>query len=127
MIQGQQLQLVNFKQAQILKKAGFDWECNDVYWDDGELCEDYGLVKLNFNDEDSDGDCISAPTVALALKWFRDVKKHGSFVKTNYEKRVRVSYGTVNNPVYCYTEEYNTYELAESALLDELLTLIEKQ
>ncbi len=72
----------------------------------------------------------SSPTVALALKWFRDVKGIISFVEPysfivsilNYQCSYvfRSNLGRKN---YIEDKSFETYEQAESALLDELLML----
>jgi len=141
-----QLQLVNFEQAKRLKEVGFDFVCDYYYCNanrnvNGDLelmSESEFMTKSNFNAKqycryhNNYDDCIpkfSAPSVALALKWCRDkkcityeievcrvgrytcryVNAQGEFVNANG--------GTV----------YNNYEAAESALLDELLNLTEKE
>ena len=71
-----ELQKVNFEQAQRLKTAGFDW-INDRYYvnrEDRVFKLDYELHPTN-NPNSIDG-AFSAPTVALALKWFRDTKNY---------------------------------------------------
>ena len=83
-----ELQLVNFSQAKRLKAAGFDWEVSEFY--DGDKLTDYISAKFdsecplinNYNDSGfdlNDGvekEWFSAPTVALALMWLRNVKKN---------------------------------------------------
>ena len=121
-----QLQLVTHEQAKRLKEVGFDWNVDSAYHS-GQLAEgmDYSNHSKNF-------DVCSAPTVALALKWFRDVKGI-----VNSIKRVEVSDNMyfVNNSyeyigqfkdLYITDYSYPTYEQAESVLLDELLTLTEQ-
>ena len=122
-----QLQLVNFEQANRLDRSGFDWECDRAYHLATHEAE---YVQLrNYNSHTGKLLAISAPTVACALKWCRDVK----FI--TYEIEVcRVGTYTCR---YVNTRDefvnanggkvYNNYEAAESALLDELLNLIEKE
>ena len=136
----QQLQLVNFEQAKRLKQLGFDWGTKDYYNNPIPSCTKKGL---NYNKmlylphyrfggmEYNNGDSISAPTVPLALKWFRDVKMIGCSVTQviligKKSKEYTFSYNKTYGCDYC-THDFDTYESAESALLDELLTLIEKE
>jgi len=65
----QELQLVSYTQANLLKQVGFNWKCT-CYYDDGVLKK--SGYFYNYNDG---GDyCVcSAPTVALALKWCRTI------------------------------------------------------
>ena len=103
-----QLQLVTFEQEAKLKALGFDW-----------------IPKFT----------RQLPAVALALKWLRDVKNIQSDV--NYIEIARLSPKIIykgryqNNVLYEYIEKFtnsfDTYEAAESALLDELLTVLEKE
>jgi len=143
-----ELQLANFKQSQRLQKAGFNWETTSGYIDNSETFKEPFLFKggeaADYNNNSVFGDdVVSAPTVALALKWFRDVK--GVLAMINIEHRETDDYyetGDRSNDGYyefeCFIQtnkrydleciaKSNTYETAESALLDALLDLIEKQ
>jgi hypothetical protein len=109
-----ELNICSYDQAVALKKAGFDWPC---------LASHYYDSDGNVNDFDGQ---IPAYSVAVALKWFRDVK--------NIPNGVQPQGVTPNNKYYeaWWISEYgdnslvkDTYENAESALLDELLKLIE--
>lgn len=69
---------VTIKQAQALKRLGFDWEC-DHYYAIGEhdwyLFRTVGGIPANFN-KDIDAfpiDC-SAPALHVAAKWLREAK-----------------------------------------------------
>jgi len=75
------LQNVTFEQAKRLKAVGYDWCCRSWYNSDGVFRScDFSEVE-NYNGSDG---LFTAPTVALALKWCRDVKsvKRVSFVST---------------------------------------------
>jgi len=120
-----ELQLVTFEQAERLKKIGFNWGVSHHY----NLGVEYPFsnkVGENYNDNDGDLYC-SAPTVALALKWIRDIKGIQNaiefyFVKKNSEASYQIVLSVGRN----HPELWNTYEYAESALLDELLNILEK-
>lgn len=60
---------VSLELAMMLKEAGFDWEIKTFYFM-GELCETMlGEAKNhNFSNE-----FVSAPTLAVAQKWMREV------------------------------------------------------
>ena len=119
-----QLQVVTFDQAKRLKAAGFDWKTRGFYH-----YENYGSlwVYKNHNAESGLAALTSAPTVSLALKWIRDTKKilfeitvtseHGYFFRIWNAEKV--------NGVKNIDGGYDTYEEAESAILDQLLNLIE--
>ena len=118
------LQLVTFEQAKRLNEAGFDWGVSFTYDNDGTLeGRNTPFGAANFNNGDGD---YSAPAVALALKWCRDVKGIDAFVKTDPNGReppVNLSYlailggRLVSN--YC-----RYYDEAESALLDAVLDFL---
>ena len=117
-----QLQLVTNEQALRLKKMKFDWKCIMVYNDD-RMHKSY---CSNHNKWD-DTDLASAPTVARALKWFRDCVKIVNHV--SYANGYYGAYKQCGDSVETWgeTDVSESYEAAESALLDELLTFIEKQ
>ena len=126
-----QLALVTFEQAKRLKKLGFDWKCQCYYIEDENKYEiidvieikgvgiyGFDLFETNHNEKETR---FSAPTVALALKWFRDVKNIRNSVSIdwlNYKMAVAVN-GCIEK------RNFTTYEQAESALLNELLKIVE--
>jgi len=134
-----QLNLVSFGQAQRLKKAGFDWDVEKCYSKNGEMftCKECGGSFESVEEvEVFCQKCFSAPTFALALKWFRDEK--GINIGISY---AHYTDDGINIDKWGYDYSFtkwldngkgvskygftDTYELAESALLDELLTVLE--
>jgi hypothetical protein len=130
------LQIVNFEQAKKLKKLGFDWDCCNLYLKNNEL-EENDMFE-NFNDEIYGG-CCSAPSIALALKWFREERElpnsiylqaDGYYaievfrnVKTDEWFEINRGYKFKNR---YYSDILTTHEEAESALLDKLIELAEE-
>ena len=127
-MQEKQLQLVTYEQAKKLKELGFNWECychytylatkpileNGKYWNSNR-CADYECK-------------YSAPTVALALKWFRDVKGIVNGIKReNIDDCDLIEYCGHFNDMYITDFTYTYYEEAESALLDALLEHCEQE
>jgi hypothetical protein len=120
-----QLALVSYGQAERLKKLGFDWRC--LYWyrkDDARHEYPFEAFEKNYNEKE---DCLSAPPLALALKWMRDEKSLFAAIRPypgddNELWFVFESFGSCINPDYA-----GSYEDAESRLLDELLTFLEKE
>ena len=115
------LQVVSFEQAKRLKAAGFYWEYFDsVYSDDGEL------VSVPFADVYE----TPAPTVALALKWARDVKQIFGVICL-YDNGDRLLFWFALKDAKGENTEVPldapTYEQAESAMLDAVLDEIEKE
>ena len=118
-----QLPLVSFVQAKRLKAEGFDWGTSKCYeTKKPDKLKNYAaMLYANY---DLRGTIIPAPTVALALKWFRDMKGFDySIIKGRlpFEYSFSLLNGTVGK--LCLP----TYEAAESALLNELLKLNENE
>jgi hypothetical protein len=116
------LQLVNFTQAKRLKKLGFDWETMELYHEDGTaniwMFDNYNVIGGKF----------SAPSVPLTLKWFRDEKgiKSGLAPKRIFDF-VRYAWWYSIDGNITATSDGKDQEAAESALLDELLSIFEKE
>ena len=127
----QELPLVTFEQAKRLKQLGFDWETFEFYAENGNSNHwknaKYDIPK-NWNimhDYKSYDVFYSAPTVALALKWMRDVKKIINWVECNSYHVYFGGYFVNRN--FEQSKICKEYEASESALLDELLTILEKE
>jgi len=129
-----ELQRVKFDQAKRLNILGFNWPTDSGYGSDGSLLGCASCTSVGFC-----GRCLAplgfifpAPTVALALKWMRDVKGINSHV--GYESLFIINAG---KHFYCVIYEhiitcdnvkleFETYEAAESALLDAAITELER-
>jgi len=127
-----QLQNVNFPQAKRLKSAGFDWQCNAFF-----IAQNGNIVKnAMLNNWNESRLQVSAPTIALALNYLRDVKgvqyQVGNF--SSYKSQPicsktyfnRCGYSVFVNGKYDCAGGFDSYEEAESALLDAVLGEIEK-
>ena len=129
-----ELQYVTFEQAKKLKEIGFDYEVTHFYvkedinkklfafWNHATMCIN---SEKNYNHKDYKG-YISSPTVALALKWFRDEKNQIGYVSVRYagNNTLKGFVGYINiGEIYVLAD---TYEAAESALLDKLLDILKK-
>ena len=129
-----QLQFVTHEQAGLLRELHFDWECNIYYtninidippWEREQAEMHFGFNKNNRKDYST----CSVPTVALALKWLRDVQKIFSCVDfsiTSFHKGYYWRYFSFDNKDFCNKTKklFGSYEAAESALLDEILIQI---
>lgn len=124
------LSLVTFEQAKRLKMAGFDWLTQNYYIDDGTLATRMSPHDFNGDDDIYGANC-STPSVALALRWIRDVKRIpcgiAPYYKTDIDVIVAVGwyYLIGEDESEDVSEGFDTYESAESTLLDKLLTLLE--
>ena len=132
-----QLQIVNFEQAKRLKEAGFNWYTDDFYIKGKVYHRPEYINKIGrrlshgspkFTDwnnwEATEGIRFSAPTTALALKWMRDAKNlpNMTFLSA-VDKKYRSEYS--KEPRHKIFDLFDTHEAAESALLDELLNVLE--
>ena len=121
-MENNQLQLISFEQAQCLKKLGFDWETSWFYTQVGKL-RTGGFYNFNKFIEE-----FSAPPVALALKWFRDEKYREYYRKKFHISLSRYGWRYKYIDIDGFLDQslhFDTYEAAESALLDDILTHIE--
>lgn len=123
---------VSLETAKLLKKAGFDWECREYYYNftttGWSLSFDDDFVNWNSWDEQY----ISAPTLDVAQRWLREEKNHHvcvSFVFANNHKY----YAFVSRPsdrghLECecgwIENEFNTYEEAQEAGIKKVLEII---
>jgi len=131
-----QLQLVTFNQAVKLKAIGFNWPTYFYYEGIEESFLESGNFPVAHNLDNNDGIRkkfirTSAPTVSHALKWMRDKKGLHAFCDNKYHGWHYEIYSIGNDAIRIDGNElqifFETYEEAESALLDELLMLIENE
>ncbi|MCL2040386.1 MAG: hypothetical protein FWG85_08185 [Bacteroidetes bacterium] len=123
------LQIVSYEQAQKLKKLGFDWECYLAY-----RIADNEFGKKSNEPVSYQGavleDYAHAPSVALALKWFRNVKRvNGSVfqaVSMHWHGLLSKYGANPDEDVRIYSEPHIWYEHAETDLLDRLILFAEE-
>jgi len=131
------LKLVNYKQALQLKNLKFNIGAECVY-----LLGHKTLVVDLFDNHNTDKSivsysnkvykCIDAPPVVVALKWIRDEKKLifntlGVF-NGKYGYRIFVKYHTEYDIEYKYSiTNYESNDIAETELLNELLYILENK
>ncbi len=114
-----ELRRVNFKQAKRLRQLGYDWKCSPYYDENGDIA---------YQDVNNDlrGGCFYAPMTALALKWLRE-EQHVLCAVNLEEHEYFWSYDMITIDLLCVdVMGHCTYEEAESALLDAVLTELEK-
>jgi hypothetical protein len=118
-----ELQYVTKSQGIFLKKSGFDWKCDYYY-----CGENLVYTPGNANDPDLWAEpehYCSAPTVALAIKYFRDKRKITCDINYAIRRDNQIKYYfRIHNPVIILGEEYDTYEKAESKLLSALFSTV---
>jgi hypothetical protein len=128
-----ELQLVTFEQAKKLESLGFDWKTQwyySIFKTEKEILKDAGFLG-QWNNGQENLTAISAPTVALALKWVRDEKNFYGFCDKNLLGWCFEIYKADNGGIvyvsHIFDKVGETYEDAESALLDKLLIFIQKE
>ncbi|MCL2650300.1 MAG: hypothetical protein FWD60_04635 [Candidatus Azobacteroides sp.] len=127
----QQLQLVTYEQAKRLKELGFDWKTDYRFTNGHENL----LHNLSFNNHNSDRLDISVPTVPLALIFIESKFSMFGYVQPDFPNQVNKRIAGITFKTEWikfidsgkYNEAFDTTEEAQSAVLDELLTLIEKE
>ena len=121
---------VSFEQAKALKTLGFDWECYQFYNGDKKLWSytsiGYGDDCRNWNDEYNaaiGGSECSAPTLAQAAKWLREVKQIIIIPCVMYKEGVmKYDFYIVDEPIDLLDSKgFDTYEEALSAGIDKTL------
>ena len=134
-------QFVSFDTARMLKEAGFDVPCRGIY-------RAYRIGTSVFHEYDrksaKDDLCWNstdgfqyeylAPTQALAAKWLREAHHINVYACFDYEKFderkwfFTREHTMVNDDsaVYCSITNYNSYEAALEAGLQEAIKLIKK-
>jgi len=121
---------VNYNQALALKELGFDEPCMGKYdtkQGDEWLLNIYsGHLNAQFSDKNKA--CI-APLKSQAFRWFRE--KHDKYGVVNIDLA-----NNLKDKIFVYmvedklgyiidrSEEYNTYEEAESACIDKLIEIV---
>ena len=113
----EQLQLVTFEQAKRLRALGFDWQTEHFYLN-GSLEKVWERTNHNHNfyKKSPKNEKFSAPTVALALKFLISKLKDKKF-----RKKIKIE---INIKIKINIIKITETDLNE--LLDELLTLLEK-
>jgi hypothetical protein len=123
------LQLVSYEQARKLKEIGFNWATQHYYTKHGNWSHDMGKW-IDYNKEKN---YYSCPTVALALKWFREVHEIDCGLEFKLDDDTDtwfyvVWYADRNTKILNSSlgMEFGDYEEAESALLDALIKYVEE-
>jgi hypothetical protein len=122
------LKIVSFEQAKCLKKLGFNWLLREYYQPNGDLCR-YGNIDIDHNGPVfgiNPSIWFSAPTIALALKWFRDVKGYKFGITPNEDTPEPQYYGNIVFPK-TGVGACGSYDNVENALLDILIEIAEKE
>lgn len=120
---------VDLEVAKLLEKAGFDWNCYKLYEReyerDGRV---HAVTSANWN---SSLKYYSAPTLEVAQRWLREIKRIHLYVRPILDERKYVVtvvvddliWGQVNDNTGT-TKRFNTYEEAQEAGIKKALELI---
>lgn len=113
---------VNFEQAKALKGLGFDWECNHWYH---PLEPEKVIECQTYCNHNSFERPYSAPTLAQAQKWLREVK--GIDVHYHYGRKKWTYYWGRRWSQALYEEEYDTPVEALSAGIDKAIEFLKQE
>lgn len=129
---------VSYEQATTLKELGFDWECYSLYNENGKLSPNLeewcDIAFLNYNYHDV---LLSAPTLAQAQKWLREVKEldvditlfrkidaRDASAKIKRYYNCEIAYSEDSEDLH---EDFESYEQALSAGIDKALELLKAE
>lgn len=123
---------VSFEQAKVLKELGFDWECNHWYH---PLEPDKIIECQTYCNHNSFERPYSAPTLAQAQKWLREVKGITILVNISTNKETYITkkvfyFKWFNGEfIFCGVPKYHyaTYEEALSAGIDKMLEILKEK
>lgn len=118
-----ELQLATFEQAKMLKEAGFDWPTDRYYQMQADEYPARYRNDFDFNLNGEKGGKISAPSIALALKWALEEKGVSAWVVQSYEGTFYVVIRWQGNATMG-RNSYETYDAAERELMTAVLKLI---
>ena len=126
-----ELQIVTIEQAKKLKELGFDWRVDLVFASETDHHNQtrkgmlYGTKGFRNSADRGDSD-YAAPTVALALKWIMDDGRRVLYcIDYHWNKIWQFSWRFSHSKGDRQGYYYDTYEAAESALLDAILETME--
>lgn len=113
---------VSLEVAKLLKEAGFDWEIRSLY------DEQNNFVCSLYRDWNNVTICKSAPTLAVAQRWLREIKGYAVSVYPSDESDGwLVSLDLIDDSSSIWTKDLNnTYEEALEAGIKKCLTLLLK-
>ena len=117
-------EFTTYNQALALKELGYNEPCLAWY-----VSKDYGLEIGKVIQTDLIKDAIVAPTFHQAFKWFREKynRLHTVNIDLSNNLKDKVFIYTIEDhlgSIVDRSEEYKTYEEAESACLNKLIEMI---
>jgi len=125
--------LVSFELSKLAKEAGFTEEVLHAYIIETESLEDYTIEGGYYNYNIENSKCISAPTLSLLQKWFREVHNIHVEVYNEFDKYITLIHTTIYMDEVRHRKEdwsskgpHNTYEEALEKGLFEAFKLIKK-
>lgn len=120
---------VSLEVAKLLKKAGFDWECNGVFISEDDT--QYAFIKMDAACDNNNSKYnpynISAPTLDVAQRWLREVKNYEIFVVVKFLADKEYIARVETNISGYSTDIYKFYEEAQEAGIKKALEMILKK
>ena len=123
--------IVTYNQAEKLKKLGFDGKVYYAYsYHEGtgntQLISDFGFFNYNKNQDNKFNTYYSAPSVSEALQWIREkYEVYCGIYPFMWRYKGLAIIQDKYNPCTVEVEPLETHPLAETALLDAVLTYLE--
>lgn len=124
---------VSYKVARKLKKCGFKYKCVMAYYDN--MYSHHSLVETNRARAEKElvdyTEIFDAPTLAAAAKWLREEKKLAINVIAHdggyylWDVTFLPNAPEYKTPIHLDYKQYDSYESALAAGLEETLKMIE--
>jgi hypothetical protein len=133
-MENNQLPRLNFDQAKRAKNVGFDWPTIELITPDNKVWSPENIHKAHSGDYGF-GTFIKCPENALFLQWARKTKEMHGLVypdqRENMEGKWAFSIECLEDGSWGASSGmeglFDTYLQAETALIDEILNILEKQ
>jgi hypothetical protein len=136
-MENNQLPSLTFEQAKRAKNVGFDWPTNELITPDNKVWSPENIHKAHSGDYGF-GTFIKCPENALFLQWAREVRGIANAVSLDihedephlFFKGYKWQYYVMASDFIVSVKEashFETYPQAETALIYEILNILEKQ
>jgi hypothetical protein len=125
-MENNQLPSLTFEQAKKAKNVGFDWPTNELITPDNKVWSPENIHKAHSGDYGF-GTFIKCPENALFLQWAREVNGLHGWTELNELKWRYCWHGVADRWNMKGRFEFETHPQAETALIDEILNILEKQ
>ena len=118
-----------YPEALELKQLGFDEPCFGYWYTEQEEFKKIDIQLSSIGFLEGEPDYILAPTYSQAFRWFREEHNYHVIIDFNQSKGNKWYYSLLDittNHAYPYNNDFETYEEAEIAALQELIKTVKE-